>query len=107
MGFLDWVQKKSSDKCRDNLTRGIPMFVEVCKRMDACEERKLSPSRADIKEAERLRDMLWVNAIGGPLPLDEVVKILNTWLNRPGEIGAYAYVALKRLYEAAQAEMQR
>ena len=44
MGFLDWVQKKSSDKCRDNLTRGIPMFVEVCKRMDACEERKLSLS---------------------------------------------------------------
>jgi hypothetical protein len=107
MGFLDWVQKKSSDKCRDNLTRGIPMFVEVCKRMNACEERKLSPSQADIKEAGRLRDMLWLNAIGGPLPPDEVIKILNTWVSRPNEIGAYAHTALNKLYEAAQAEIRR
>ncbi len=107
MGFFDWLQKKSSDKCCDNLTHGIPMFVEVCKRMNASEERKLSPSQADIKEAGRLRDMLWLNAIGGPLPPDEAIKILNAWVTRPNEIGAYAYTALNKLYEAAQAQIKR
>ena len=58
MGFFDWVQKKSSDKCRDNLTRSIPMFVEVYKRMKAREDRKTSLREADSKEVGRLRDML-------------------------------------------------
>jgi hypothetical protein len=83
------------------------MFVEVCKRMNASEERHLSPSQADIKEAGRLRDMLWLNAVGGPLPPDEVLKILNTWVSRPQEIGSYASSALNKLYEAVQAEKKR
>lgn len=97
MGFLDWIQQKSSDKCRDNITRGIPMFVEVCQRIGACQERLVRPSDADVKEGQRLFDMLWLNITNKSLPPLEIVAIFEPWLSRSERFSTYTYFQLHLL----------
>ena len=98
MGFVDWIQRKSADKCRDNITRGIPMFVEVCQRIGACQESFINPSKADVKEGKRLFDMLWLNITNKSLPTLDIVAIVQPWLSDSNEFSAYTYFQINLLY---------
>src|SRR5207249_2416732 len=97
MGFWDWAQKKSTDKCRDNIMRGIPMFIEVCRRIDACQDQGVSPSDADRREAKRLRDMLWMNLTNGLVPWQERAALFEPWLSNPQQFGPYTSLQFRIL----------
>jgi len=97
MGFFDWLQKKSSAKCRDNLTRGIPMFVEVCQRISASLEHQLHPSDIDASEAKRLFEMLWLNLMNSLLPWQERSALFEPWLSNPQRFSPYTSLQLQIL----------
>ena len=77
MGLWNWMEKKSINKCRDNLSRGFPMLVEVCERVDADIKRQGFGNNADITEVNRLYSMLWLNLTNKSLPNDEILAMFN------------------------------
>jgi len=83
MGLMNWIQKKSVDKCRDNLIRGFPMFIEVCECINADEQRQGSANNADIQEGQRLFTMLRNNITNQSLPSEEIRMMFVSLLHNP------------------------
>jgi hypothetical protein len=108
MGLRDWFQKKSAEQCRSNLNRGIPMFIEVCQRIGACREQHVHPSDRDVKERERLINMLLSNVASQMLPPEEIIAILDFWAYTNDErFGIYTRFHLTQLSLALRKQVEQ